>query len=113
LQFLGIDRLTEPGILIDLYRINHACDNNAQKSWNENINRHTDHSKQDIQNGEEITISYLSVLNNRKACQETLRRKFAFTCSCRLCSLPPDQSQETDQKLDKFVKLDDLIKKMG
>jgi len=88
----------EGGVFLDACRINHACDNNAQKSWNENIKRHTVHTLRDIEKGEEITIYYLGVLNNRKARQEALRRKFAFTCSCCLCSLPPDQSQENDKK---------------
>jgi hypothetical protein len=107
------DRVREAGIFLDACRINHACDNNAQKSWNENINRHTVHAKRDIENGEEITIFYLGVLNNRETRQEALRSKFAFTCSCRLCSVPPDQSQESDRRLDEILKLDGLIGRDG
>lgn len=121
-RFLGIirtnalpfgDDVREEGIFLNACRINHACDNNAQKSWNENIKRHTIHASRDIEKGEEITIYYLGVLNNRKARQEALRRKFAFTCSCRLCSLPPDQSQESDRRLDEIFKLDGLIGRDG
>ncbi|KIW21908.1 uncharacterized protein PV07_12680, partial [Cladophialophora immunda] len=121
-RYLGISRtnalpfgddVREAGIFLNACRINHACDNNAQKSWNENIQRHTIHALRDIEKGEEITIYYLGVLNNRKARQEALRRKFAFTCSCRLCSLPPDQSEESDRRLDEIFKLDDLIGRDG
>lgn len=115
-RYLGIIRTNalpfeedEAGIVLDACRINHACDNNAQKSWNQNIKRHTVHALRDIEKGEEITITYLGVLNSRKARQEALRRKFAFTCSCRLCSLPPDQSQESDRRLEEILKLDGLI----
>lgn len=101
------------GIFLDACRINHACDNNAQKSWNENIKQHTVHALRDIEKGEEITIYYLGVLNSRKARQDALQRKFAFTCSCRLCSLPPDQRQESDRRLDEILKLDGLIGKDG
>lgn len=45
------DRVREAGIFPDACRINHACDDNAQKSWNENINRSTVYSKRDIENG--------------------------------------------------------------
>ncbi|ELR04589.1 hypothetical protein GMDG_06871 [Pseudogymnoascus destructans 20631-21] len=98
---------------VNACRINHDCDNNAQKSWNENINRHTVHAKRDIENGEEITIFYLGVLNNRKTRQEALRSKFRFTILCRLCSLPPDQSQEKDRKLSEILTLDGLIGRDG
>jgi len=107
------DDVGEVGIFLDACRINHACDNNAQKSWSENIKRHTVHALRDIEKGKEITIYYLGVLNNREARQEALRRKFAFTCSCRLCSLPPDQSQECDRRLDEILKLDGLIGRDG
>jgi hypothetical protein len=107
------DGVSEAGIFLNACRINHACDNNAQKSWNENIKRHTIHALRDIEKGKEITIYYLGVLNNREARQEALQRKFAFTCSCGLCSLPPDQGQENDKRLDEIVKLDGLIGRDG
>jgi SET domain-containing protein len=50
------DDVREAGIFLDACRINHACDNNAQKSWNENIKRHTIHALRDIEKDEEITI---------------------------------------------------------
>jgi hypothetical protein len=97
------DDVREGGIFLDACRINHACDINAQKSWNKNIKRHTVHALRDIEKGEEITIYYLGVLNSRKARQEALRRKFAFACLYRLCSLPPSQSQESDRRLDEIM----------
>lgn len=107
------DAVEEGGIFLNACRINHACDNNAQKSWNANIERHTVHAMRDIEKGEEITIYYLSDLNRRELRQEALRRKFSFECLCRLCSLPPDQSQESDRRLEDILKLDDLIGRDG
>lgn len=107
------DDVREVGIFLDACRINHACDNNAQRSWNENIKRHTIHALRDIEKGTEITIYYLRSLNNREARQDALRERFAFNCSCRLCSLPPDLSQESDRRLDEILKLDGLIGRDG
>ncbi|OBT41105.1 hypothetical protein VE00_09328 [Pseudogymnoascus sp. WSF 3629] len=73
-EYLGIIRTNalpfrndEAGIFLDACRINHACDNNAQKYWNGNIRVHTVHALRNIEKGEEITIYYLGVTNNREA----------------------------------------------
>ncbi|KAH6977417.1 hypothetical protein BKA56DRAFT_674232 [Ilyonectria sp. MPI-CAGE-AT-0026] len=114
LQYIGIvqtnlsafgDDTSEGGIFLEASRINHACDNNAHRSWNENIKRHTIHASRDIEEGHEITIYYLGTLHNRQTRQEALRTSFMFTCSCRLCSLPRHQSQESDRRLDEISRL--------
>ncbi|KAF1994263.1 SET domain-containing protein [Amniculicola lignicola CBS 123094] len=94
-------------------RINHACDSNATHFWNDNLNKITIHAIRDIWKGEEITISYLSSCQNRQAREEELREKFKFTCSCQLCSLPPDQSRESDSKLDRIHEIDCIIERGG
>lgn len=121
-QYLGIVRTnglpietdrSEGGIFLEACRINHACDNNAQKNWNNNIERHTVHALRDVHKGEEITIYYLGVHKNREARHEALQAKFGFRCLCRLCSLPLEQSQESDRRLDKIHRLDGLIGRDG
>ncbi|KAL5407035.1 hypothetical protein PMIN04_011845 [Paraphaeosphaeria minitans] len=62
---------------------------------------------------EEITITYLGPLKNRKARQEALQEKFDFTCLCHLCSLPPEQSQESDRRLEEIHRLDCVIDQLG
>lgn len=118
-QYLGIIRTNAlpiasgSGIFLAACCINHACDNNSQKGWNEGIKRHTVHALRDIDKGEEITITYVGVLNNRRTRQEALRKKFKFTCSCRLCSLPPHLSAESDRRLDEILELDGRIGRDG
>ncbi|KAF4629215.1 hypothetical protein G7Y89_g8932 [Cudoniella acicularis] len=121
-QYLGIIRTNSLpaetdgdkwSIFLEACRINHAYDNNAQKNWNENIKRHTVHALRDIHEGEEITIYYLGVDKNREARQEDLQAKFGFTCWCRLCSLPPEQSRESDRRLEEIYRLDILIGQGG
>jgi hypothetical protein len=94
-------------------RINHACDNNAQKSWNKKIKRHTVHALRDINKGEEITITYLAPLKNRRARHKALQEKFGFACLCRLCSLPLEQSQESDRRLEEIHRLDGVVDQLG
>ena len=67
----------------------------------------------DINKGEEITITYLGPLKNREARQKALQERFDFTCLCRLCSLPPEQSQESDKRLEEIHRLDGVIDQLG
>lgn len=108
----GVDE-DEGAIFLEACRINHACDNNAQKSWNEKIKRHTVHALKDIDKGEEITITYLSPLKNRTARQKALQERFDFTCLCHLCSLPAEQNKESDKRLEDIHRLDDVINQLG
>ncbi|KAM0344834.1 hypothetical protein ACHAPU_007216 [Fusarium lateritium] len=118
-QYLGIIRTNGlpmdngSGIFLSACRINHACDNNAKKGWNENIKRHTVHALRDIDKGEEITITYLGILHNRRTRHEALLDKFRFNCSCRLCSLPPHLSAESDERLEEILERDRRIGRAG
>lgn len=101
------------GIFEYACRINHACNNNAQKSWNENIERHTVHALRDIQQGEEFTIFYLRTLESRGRRQADLKAKFLFICSCSLCALGRKESRESDVRLDAIFRLERLISQGG
>ncbi|KAH7070044.1 SET domain-containing protein 5 [Paraphoma chrysanthemicola] len=103
----------EGGVFLEACRINHACDNNAQKHWNQAIKRHTVHALRDISKGEEITIYYLGLDSGRAIRQKKLQEKFQFLCACRLCSLPPEESEESDRRLKRIDELDDLIGRDG
>jgi hypothetical protein len=105
--------LQSGGVFLTACRINHACDNNAQNYWNDNLDQLTIHAVKDIPKGEEITISYLSSRRDRRWRQEELRKNFKFTCSCALCSLALDQSRESDSKLNRVHILDCIIEQGG
>ncbi|CAG5138041.1 uncharacterized protein ALTATR162_LOCUS274 [Alternaria atra] len=101
------------GIFMKACRINHACDSNAQNFWNENLDQLTIHAVRDILEGDEITICYLSSRRDRKTRREELQENFKFTCYCRLCSLPRNQSRKSDVKLNRIHKLDCIIDEGG
>jgi hypothetical protein len=117
-QFLGIIRTnglpieangTAGGVFLEACRINHSCDNNAQKHWNQRIERHTVHALRKIPKGEEITINYLGLDSSREVRRGKLQNKFGFLCACRLCFLPTTESQENDQHWKRIDQLDDLV----
>ncbi|KAF2825542.1 SET domain-containing protein [Ophiobolus disseminans] len=101
------------GVFLHACRINHACDPNATNFWNENLDKLTIHAIRDIQKGEEITISYLEATRNKKARAKDLKQLFKFVCLCQLCSLPRQQSKESDKRLDRVHQLDNLIEEAG
>jgi SET domain-containing protein len=60
------DDIGEAGIFVNACRINHACDNNAQKSWNVNIKRHTIHALRDIEGGQRHDEDHPCHIKRRK-----------------------------------------------
>ncbi|KAL8415027.1 hypothetical protein RB594_006018 [Gaeumannomyces avenae] len=97
------------GIFLEASRINHACLQNAQNTWNEGLQQLTIHAIRDINQGEEITIMYIEDRANRAARQRTLQQNFRFTCSCQLCLLPPSLRASSDARLDEIQRLDRSI----
>jgi hypothetical protein len=97
------------GIFLEACRINHACNNNAQKYWNKRTKRHTVHALRNISKGEEITIYYPSLKSSREVRRQKLKAKFGFLCSCLWCSLEPAESQKNDRRLARIDQLDDLV----
>jgi hypothetical protein len=100
---------TQAAVFLEAARINHACDRNAMKHWNENISRLTFHALRNISKDEEITVYYLPMEMSRELRQETLKKQFKFTCVCGLCSLPEEQSLQNDQRLAEIGHLNGLI----
>ncbi|RGP68880.1 mynd finger and set [Fusarium sporotrichioides] len=71
-------------------RINHSCKPNAQIQWDEHLKKITVHAIENIEQGQEITVTYLGEpLLAYEQRQEKLKTSFGFDCRCRLCSLSP------------------------
>ncbi|CCE29284.1 uncharacterized protein CPUR_02977 [Claviceps purpurea 20.1] len=98
------------GIFLEACRINYDCDNNVMHYWNDETKRQTVHAIRDINAGEELTMSYLVFLLNRESRQRLIKLSSDFTCFCRLCSLPDEQSEKRDRKMEQIVRLGDRCK---
>ncbi len=97
---------TKAGIFLNASRINHACDSNSQVFWNENTEQITVHALRDIEQGEEIMITYMSSLKTRKDRRKFLQKHYGFNCLCNLCCLPADQRRESDARFERIVRLE-------
>ncbi|KAF2173791.1 hypothetical protein M409DRAFT_62048 [Zasmidium cellare ATCC 36951] len=82
------------GIFLETARINHSCQPNAQHAWNEKLQRTQVHAVRDIEEGEEITLSYTY---------------FGFDCGCHACSLPSYEQKVSDERLKRAQRLDEAI----
>lgn len=102
---LGADA-SEGGVFLEASRINHSCRQNAQNTWNASLGRLTVHAIRDIEEGEEVTTTYLSASQNRATRQARLRASFGFVCACEQCSLPAAQLRQSDDRLDEMARLD-------
>ncbi|SPJ88719.1 uncharacterized protein FTOL_12613 [Fusarium torulosum] len=92
--------------------INHSCRANAHNSWNETLGSETIHAIQDIEPGQEITISYDhgGPSTSRKP---WLKEKFGFDCDCSVCLLPHEELEKSDKRRERIQQLDEAIGNPG
>ncbi|CAK9151895.1 unnamed protein product [Ilex paraguariensis] len=64
---------------------NHDCDPNAHILWIENVDAKMK-ALRDIEEGEELRISYIDASMDRDARQKILFERFGFRCRCLRCS---------------------------
>ena len=100
---------SEVGAIFPLVaRLNHACRPNAQHAWNEARGVEVVHAVRDIQEGEELTLSYLAGGPSTER-QGRLKEYFGFDCTCEACSLPAKELKASDARLRRAQKLDEAI----
>ena len=100
---------SEVGAIFPLVaRLNHACRPNAQHAWNEARGIEVVHAVRDIQEGEELTLSYLAGGPSTER-QGRLKEYFGFDCTCEACSLPAEELEASDARLRRAQKLDEAI----
>ena len=87
---------SEIGLFPKIARINHSCRPNAAYYWNEKLKRRFVYATREIEHGEEIFVSFISLLMTREERQKKLAR-YGFTCTCPACSQHPVDLHYSDQ----------------
>jgi hypothetical protein len=74
----------------------YSCSPNASHLWNLNTFNYESRAIHPIRANDEITISYISVVQSRRERQHELLTKYAFKCACPTCILPAKESARSD-----------------
>ncbi|KAF2114599.1 hypothetical protein BDV96DRAFT_647294 [Lophiotrema nucula] len=77
-------------------RINHACSPNTFVLFSRAGISMAIKAYRDIEPGEELSISYLTLGQTFARRQDALKHKWGFTCTCKLCSLPHAERVASD-----------------
>ncbi|GAA5875535.1 hypothetical protein JCM16303_000660 [Sporobolomyces ruberrimus] len=95
------------GIFLNGARFNHSCTPNCHRAWDEQNGVEWFIAMEDIKAGTELTISYAEVRVPKEQRQNTLQRHFGFVCTCKACSLGPEETLESDARRVEIKATDD------
>lgn len=104
---LGPDA-NEGGIFPICSKFNHSCSPNASYSWSKNAGLERVFAIKNIDEDEEICVSYLSEedwVTPRARRQNQLQMAVGFLCCCRICSLPATEAAASDGRRVAIAKL--------
>lgn len=90
------DSGTEIGLFPRIARINHSCRPNAAYYWNEKLKKRLVYATREIEEGEEIFVSFISLLLTREERRKKLAR-YGFVCTCPACSAHDEEIHASDQ----------------
>ncbi|TAQ83479.1 hypothetical protein B7494_g8194 [Chlorociboria aeruginascens] len=96
----------EPHFLLysETAKMNHACRPNSTMSYHDSETLiHATHASRTILPGEEITITYIGILQSRSARQTALSNYWGFTCTCSHCSAPHEHIAASDARTEEIL----------
>ena len=86
--------------MLDITRLNHSCSPNTEFYWNTVTKVEELRATRDIARGEELTDCYLDLVsqgrNTRDQRRELLQHGYGFRCTCQVCDLSDELSEEDD-----------------
>ncbi|KAF2813999.1 SET domain-containing protein [Mytilinidion resinicola] len=83
------------GLFPIVARINHSCRPNAAYFWSEGLGRRVVYAGRNIEEGEEISISYIPLLKTTKEREKRLIQ-YGFRCECKACEASRGGDSESD-----------------
>ena len=88
-------------------RINHSCRPNCTQTFNHDTNRGEVRCVVAVSKGDEITISYLTLLTagNRMQRQASLLETHHFVCLCEACTQSPSCQHASDLRRERMAEL--------
>lgn len=88
-------------------RLNHACAGafNTVYNWREEEETLYVHALRNIRAGEELLTTYIDSKKPRAERQKHLKENYHFDCDCPVCTLPVEQSKESDRRLTAMANL--------
>ncbi|KAK4166847.1 hypothetical protein QBC43DRAFT_256544 [Cladorrhinum sp. PSN259] len=97
------------GLFVEVARFNHDCRPNAFIHFSETTLAMTIWAAKDIEEGEEITITYSAAGMVTEERQSTLEKVWGFKCKCSLCSSPPSVLEKSDSNRKEIRLLQDQV----
>lgn len=88
---------TDIGLFPKIARINHSCRPNASYYWSDTLNKHIVYATRKIEQGEEIFVSYISLLLTQEQRQKHLDR-YGFKCTCEACAQERAAKEASDDR---------------
>ncbi|KAH8687195.1 hypothetical protein BGZ60DRAFT_521860 [Tricladium varicosporioides] len=89
--------------------MNHDCRPNAMYYHNTSTFVHAAHASRTIHKGEEITITYINLLQPTQDRRETLQMIWGFDCKCSLCSSGMAATKRSDYNIKKITELHHIL----
>ncbi|KAK6447065.1 hypothetical protein FP744_10003315 [Trichoderma asperellum] len=106
---LELDEVVFYAVFPEIARLNHDCRPNAAYFFDKQTLTHYVHAITDITPGTEITITYIDPHMPRQKRLKKLSSLWGFNCSCSLCSLHPELSRASDERLGQIERINDRL----
>ena len=85
------------GLFPKVARINHSCRPNTSYFWSERLNKRIVYATRRIEEGEELSVTYIPLLLSQANRQRRLNQ-YGFQCSCEACAAKQEEMEASDQR---------------